>query len=197
MKKILVVDNNDSFVYNLVEMLRMCNIAYDIVLTPQLKFPIDTTSIAGVILSPGAGVPHDYPKMMRLIREYYQILPMLGVCLGHQAIASAFNGELLQMEKPLHGHKSTLTFKKDTIFNGINCGTAIGRYHSWVINNRNLPACLISLAVDEHDNLMAFKHLSYPLYGLQFHPESIITADGLLMIKNWLRIAYSEQTIED
>lgn len=196
MKKILVIDNNDSFVYNIVEMLRVCNIPHDVILTAQLTFPINTMTIGGIILSPGAGIPQEYAEMMRLIKEYYQVLPMLGICLGHQAIASAFNGELQQLEKPLHGHKSMLFFKNDDIFNDVAYGTNIGRYHSWVIDKNNLPKDLKALAVDEDDNLMAFKHKLYPVYGLQFHPESIITSEGLAMIKNWLKIVYPDYTSE-
>ena len=196
MKKILVIDNQDSFVYNLVEMLRVADVPFIVIKSDELRFPLNTDQIAGILLSPGGGLPEEYPLMMELIDRYHQQIPFLGVCLGHQAIAQYFKGTLLQLPKPLHGHASELrlTPHSDLLLKGLTIPSVIGRYHSWVVNKTNLPQSLINLAVDEDDNIMVLRHASLPIWGVQFHPESVITDKcGMMILKNWLSVCMPEE----
>lgn len=188
MKKILVINNNDSFVYNLVEILRLLEVDSDVIICDKLTFPI-TETYNGIILSPGPGIPSEYPQMEELIRRYHTTIPILGVCLGHQSLASYFGARLIHLNHPLHGHTSTLHIlnTNDLLFLNIPNLSNIGRYHSWVVAPDNFPDCLQSIAKDEHKNIMAIKHRYYPIYGVQFHPESIISGDtGKQLIANWI-----------
>ncbi len=193
MKKILVVDNQDSFVYNLVEMLRQKGVSYDVVKSNAIVFPLDLNKIAGVLLSPGGDTPDKYPQMMKLIKDYHHRLPILGICLGHQALAQHFNSQLTQLPRPLHGHASRLTLlnMNDLIIEGVSQNAVIGRYHSWVVSKKDLSPCLLPIAIDEDNNWMIIKHRDYPVWGVQFHPESIITdACGKKIVDNWLKYCY-------
>lgn len=187
MKKILVVDNQDSFVYNLIELLRILSVDFDVVSSDRLDVSV-TDRYRGVLLSPGAGVPSDYEQMELLIKEWYERLPMLGVCLGHQALATFFTAKLTRLANPLHGHAGRLIIEdgKDNLFNGVPNLSVVGQYHSWVVDPPTLPDYLRVIARDEQGNIMAFKHSQLPLYGVQFHPESIITDRcGGMIIENW------------
>ncbi len=189
MKKILVVDNQDSFVYNLVEMLRMLKVPFDVVKHDELQFPQAIHSVAGVLLSPGGGLPCEYPRMMKLIHLYHHQLPMLGVCLGHQALAQYFGAELAQLPKPLHGHLSHLLLqhRADSLLHLVPHRCAIGRYHSWVVCRNTMPATLKCIATDEDENVMIIRHIHLPIWGVQFHPESVMTDTcGVQILKNWL-----------
>ena len=193
MKKILVVDNQDSFVYNLVEMLRMQDVQFEVKRCEDLRFPLHAEEIAGVLLSPGGGLPQDYPQMMQLIDRYHTRIPLLGVCLGHQAIGQYFNATLQQLPRPLHGHASELRIahSHDALVLNISHNSTIARYHSWVINAGSLPATLQAIAFDEDDNIMILRHIDYPVWGVQFHPESIITGEcGMTIIRNWLKLCF-------
>ena len=201
MKRVLVVNNRDSFVYNLVEYLRhLVGKAIDICTVEQLytgewrwEYLL---SYSHILLSPGAGVPSEYPQMMRLLgdviheaKEGNAIPILLGVCLGHQAIAVALGAELTQMENPKHGHSSRLIQVDPTCFlwNGVTKNSEIARYHSWVIDKLSIPEVIDVLAYDNEMNIMAISHRKYPIYGFQFHPESIITKSGFLMLKAWIK----------
>lgn len=186
MIKILLVDNNDSFVYNLVEILRLqCSV--DVVLTGDLYEGIEK-DYQKILLSPGAALPGNYPQMMQLISRCAKTHSILGVCLGCQAIGENFGASIIQLEFPKHGHCSRLKLlKKDEIlFDGIPDNSHIGRYHSWVINPYLFPDTLEVLAIDEDDNIMAIKHRDLSIYGVQFHPESIISEYGRIMLENWI-----------
>ncbi len=194
MKKILVVDNQDSFVYNLVEMLRAESVPFTVVRCEELTLPLQHDEIAGVLLSPGGGLPEEYPQMMKLIEEYYASVPMLGVCLGHQAIAQCFGAKLSQLKRPLHGHASQLltVSHPDTILKGLPAESVIGRYHSWVVDKSNLPSKLQPLAYDEDCNMMMLRHKDHQVWGVQFHPESVITDTcGQQILRNWLAVCYA------
>ncbi len=194
MKKILVVDNQDSFVYNLVEMLRAEHVPFKVVRCEELTLPLQHDKIAGVLLSPGGGVPEEYPQMMELIERHHTSLPILGVCLGHQAIAKHFGANLSQLEKPLHGHASRLRLlsQNDTLLSELAADSVIGRYHSWVVDRADLPTTLQPLACDEDDNMMMLRHKDYSVWGVQFHPESVITdACGRQILRNWLSVCYA------
>lgn len=185
MIKILLVDNNDSFVYNLVEIIRpWCHL--DVVLEGNLYDGIEK-EYQKIILSPGAGLPHDYPNMMQLITRCETTHSILGVCLGCQALASFFGAYLIQLPHPKHGHCSFMKILiTNKLMNGLPNNTRIGRYHSWVINPSSLPDIIKVLAVDDNGNIMAIRHAQFPLYGVQFHPESIISEYGKLLLKNFI-----------
>ncbi|MEG1899854.1 MAG: aminodeoxychorismate/anthranilate synthase component II [Bacteroidales bacterium] len=185
MKKILVVNNNDSFVYNLVELLRgKCS--FDVVLTQNLYKGIES-NYNMLLLSPGAGLPNNYPQMMQLIKRCSNTHSIFGVCLGCQAIAEAFGATLMQLPQPKHGHCSTLQILEgsELLFKNVPLKSNIGRYHSWVINPSSIPDSLKIIATDEENNIMAIRHATLPIYGVQFHPESIISDYGKIILENW------------
>lgn len=188
MEKILIVDNADSFVYNLVELVRAeKRITIDIVSVYDVSMD-NVYNADAVLLSPGAGLPSDYPQMHNIIDKIKYTHPILGVCLGHQAIASYFGASLKQLDKPKHGHTSYLQNidSKDKLLRGLQNGSAVARYHSWVVNPANLPIELSVTSYDEDGNIMSIRHNELPIYGLQFHPESIISEKGVQIIKNFL-----------
>lgn len=190
MKKILIVNNNDSFIYNLVDMLRRLGVEFDIVVGDEVDFA-ELDHYSAFLFSPGAGIPKQYRSMMAIIERFHKTKPMFGVCLGHQAIAEFFGARLLQFDSPLHGHASKLcqTFPIDALFYGVGNDAVVGRYHSWVVDEATLPSSLKVIARDEEDNVMALRHTDLPIYGVQFHPESIITDEcGKIIIKNWIEI---------
>lgn len=189
MKNVLVINNYDSFVYNAVQLLRESSFLplIDVVFN-DCVCEEDIRRCDGVLLSPGPGIPREAHRLMAMIDEIVRRRnPVLGICLGHQALAEAFGARLRQMEAPLHGHASPLriTDAADPLFRGVEQAT-VGRYHSWVVDPESLPAELKVSAWDEQGNIMAFYHESLPLHGVQFHPESVITDCGRQIIDNWL-----------
>lgn len=185
--KILVVDNYDSFVYNLVHILY--NLGVDEVEVLK-NDKIDLESINNfdkILLSPGPGIPKEAGLMPEIIKRFASSKSILGICLGHQAIAESFGGSLINMQTPLHGVASALTItQEDYLFDGISSGINVGHYHSWIVDNK-LPDTLEVLATDESGNIMALRHKEYDVRGLQFHPESVLTESGIAMIANWLK----------
>jgi anthranilate synthase component 2 len=188
MQHILVIDNHDSFVYNLVQLLRQngrCR--FEIISNDRIAH-CHPRRFDKILLSPGPGIPEEAGDMPALIDQCKHTHPILGICLGHQAIAENFGASLQQLTSPRHGHSSPLniTDPGDPLFRQIPPGTPIGRYHSWVIDPAGLPACLKISSLDEEGHIMSFYHASLPIHGLQFHPESIITRHGRQIINNWL-----------
>lgn len=188
MKRILVIDNHDSFVYNLVQILRENeHCQFDIVYNDRVDF-----SVLGrydkLLLSPGPGIPSEAGDLLALIDRCKTTHSILGVCLGHQAIAECFGARLQQLDYPKHGHPSPLTIidPSDILYQDITSPVQVGRYHSWIIAPRTLPPFLKVSALDEDGNIMSFYHESLPLHGVQYHPESIITTHGKEIIKNWV-----------
>lgn len=181
MKRVLVVDNDDSFVYNIVEILRsMCHVT--VVNHREVK---SMDGFDALLLSPGAGLPSDYPMTMKLLQTAVGRCPILGVCLGHQAIAQHFGASLMQLPHPKHAHRSVLIKGEDAILESV---TAVGRYHSWVVSPDTLPNELMVTSRDEDGNIMSLRHVTLQIYGVQFHPESIITDGGADMFAAWLRL---------
>lgn len=190
MKKILIIDNYDSFVYNIVQLLRESPIpvAFDIVYNDKINFN-RLSEYHGLLLSPGPGVPAEAGKLLPLIRHCQHSHTILGVCLGHQAIAEAFGGKLSHLRQPLHGHASQLTFSidGDPLLTGAEHPVVVGRYHSWTVSPDEFPNYLSIGAFDEEGHIMSIHHRSLPIHGVQFHPESHISNCGHTLINNWLK----------
>lgn len=186
--RILVFDNYDSFTYNLVQMIeRILNTTVDVVKNDQIALS-EIDQYDKIILSPGPGIPEEAGILLDVIREYAPTKSILGVCLGQQAIAEAFGGSLINLTEIYHGIATPAAIVKDDtkIFKGLSSGIEVGRYHSWVVNREDLSEELEITAVDKDGMIMALQHKTYDVHGVQFHPESILTPDGEVMIKNFL-----------
>jgi anthranilate synthase component 2 len=184
--KILIIDNYDSFVYNIVHLLYAIGIEeIEVVKNDQIDFQtIDNYD--KIVLSPGPGIPADAGQMPQFIKTFAKTKSILGICLGHQAIAENFDTELVNLKNPLHGIASRIEIlKPDYIFDGLSSGFNIGHYHSWVVSP-DISSCFDVLAVDQSQNIMAIKHKEHDLIGLQFHPESILTENGRTILTNWI-----------
>ncbi len=186
-KKILILDNYDSFTYNLVHAIKSLGyINVDVIRNDK----IDLTQVASydkIVLSPGPGLPGESGLMPQIIEKFGVTRSILGVCLGHQAIAEAFGARLKNLTPVFHGVQTSVNIiGEDYILNGIPTEFEAGRYHSWIVSKDNFPEELIITAVDGDDNIMALKHKTYDLHGVQFHPESILTPMGIKIIKNFL-----------
>ncbi|MFR9651607.1 MAG: aminodeoxychorismate/anthranilate synthase component II [Rikenellaceae bacterium] len=187
--KVLMIDNYDSFVYNIVHYLRELGAEVDIFKNDQIALD-DVDSYNKIVLSPGPGIPSEAGVMLELIKRYASTKSILGVCLGHQAIGEAFGGELTNLTKVYHGVESEISkIVEDPIFEGLGDRLTVGRYHSWVVSGDNLPESLEITAIDdESGQVMALRHREYDVRGVQFHPESVLTPEGKRMIKNWLSL---------
>lgn len=186
--QILILDNYDSFTYNLVQYVHdELGTAPDVYRND--KIPVEEAErYDKILLSPGPGLPVESGILMSLIQRYASKKDILGVCLGHQAIAEAFGGNLFNMAEVMHGvaTNTVLTTQIDSLFNGMPTSFKAGRYHSWSVSRDGFPAELEVTAVDDLGNIMALKHRTLKVRGVQFHPESVLTEHGRLMIKNWL-----------
>lgn len=191
MKKVLVVDNYDSFVYNVIQLLReaAAPVAYDIVRNDKIDFS-GLGDYGGILLSPGPGIPAEAGELLKLIEFCKHTHPMLGICLGHQAIAETFGASLYNLPRPLHGHCSVLkrVDEHDPLLEDLTDPIHVGRYHSWVIDPETMPGELIASSIDEQGNIMSFYHRGLPIHGIQFHPESYISDCGTGIIGNWLKM---------
>ena len=185
--KILVFDNYDSFTYNLVHAVKKLGFTdVEVHRNDQIALE-DIARFDKIILSPGPGVPSESGILLDVIRTYAPTKPILGVCLGEQAIAEAFGGTLINLTEVHHGVSSMVdVLEEDVLFNGLGKKIEVGRYHSWAVERSTLPECLTITAVDEEGMIMALAHKTYDVRGVQFHPESVLTPDGEKMLKNWL-----------
>ena len=185
--KLLVFDNYDSFTYNLVHAVRKLGYT-DIEVHRNDQISLDEIArFDKIILSPGPGVPSESGILLDVIKTYAPTKPILGVCLGEQAIAEAFGGTLINLPNVHHGVSSEVDIIEDDIlFNGLDKKLEVGRYHSWAVQKESLPECLKITAVDEEGMIMALAHREYDVRGVQFHPESVLTPKGEEMLKNWL-----------
>jgi len=185
--KILLLDNYDSFTYNLVEVIRQQNLGVEIDVIRNDKITVEEVAIYDkILLSPGPSVPENAGIMLDLIKRYASEKPILGICLGHQAIGQAFGGKLLNIQPVMHGIQSKATLDSHYLFEGVNQNISIGRYHSWVLDEAEFPAELKILARSEDGQIMAACHKEYDVCGLQFHPESVMTPEGARILKNWI-----------
>lgn len=185
---ILIIDNYDSFTYNLVHLVNEIGLQCDV--WRNDKFNIDDVNAYDrIILSPGPGIPREAGLLMEVIEKYSPHKSIFGVCLGQQAIAEVFGGSLHNLNQPMHGIATPIkvTDKQERLFAGLPESFKVGRYHSWVVNGNDLPEAFNITAIDEVDNsVMAISHKTYDVRGVQFHPESILTEYGKEMLKNWL-----------
>lgn len=192
--KIVMIDNYDSFTYNLVYLVR--ELGAEITVFRNDRFEIgDLEQFDKIMLSPGPGIPSEAGLLLKVIEAYAGIKPILGICLGEQAIGEHFGGKLVNLSEVFHGVQTPAHIidyddhgvqAVDYIFRGLNRDILVGRYHSWVVDVESLPDCLEATCLSNEGQVMALRHKEYDIRGIQFHPESVLTPDGKKMIKNWL-----------
>ncbi|NVM67463.1 anthranilate synthase component 2 [Mucilaginibacter sp. SG538B] len=187
--RILIIDNYDSFTYNLVHLVNELGLECEVWRNDQFAIE-DVEAFDKIILSPGPGIPSEAGLLLDVIAKYAPTKSIFGVCLGQQAIAEAFGGSLYNLNQPMHGIATPIkvTDGDEKLFAGLPESFKVGRYHSWVVSGNDLPDSLQVTAIDEADNsIMALKHKQYDVRGVQFHPESILTDYGKEMMQNWLK----------
>ena len=187
MKKVLVIDNYDSFTYNLVHYLEDLNC--NVTVKRNDKLTIDfVEQFDKIVLSPGPGIPEEAGLLKEIIKTYAPTKSIFGVCLGQQAIAEVFGGQLINLNDVYHGvsTKVTITVDDESLFNGLEKNIEVGRYHSWVVDP-NLPESLEATSVDENGQIMSLRHKIYDVKGVQYHPESVLTPYGKKILENWLK----------
>ncbi len=184
--KVLLIDNYDSFTYNLVHAVKKYVKEVDVFRNDGIELEA-VAAYDKIILSPGPGIPDEANLLKPIIAKYAATKSILGVCLGHQAIGEVFGANLLNMKNVYHGVATDIEIiKDDVLFDGLPKTITVGRYHSWVVNENNFPNELEIIAKAPTGEIMAFRHKEYDVRGVQFHPESILTPQGEQMIKNWL-----------
>ncbi|MDD6540848.1 MAG: aminodeoxychorismate/anthranilate synthase component II [Prevotella sp.] len=188
--KISIIDNYDSFTYNLAHLVKELGAEVKVYRNDQFEMN-DLADTDKIILSPGPGIPSEAGKLLDVIRYYAGKKPMLGVCLGHQAIGEVFGAKLENLDDVFHGVATEGSqLGNDYIFKGLPERFLMGRYHSWVVSKEDFPDCLEITAQSDEGQIMALKHKEYDIHGIQFHPESVLTPDGRAIVSNWL--AFSE-----
>ena len=188
MKKMVLIDNYDSFTYNLVHYLEELNC--DVVVLRNDEFEIEELqSFDAIILSPGPGIPSESGLLLEVIKTYASTKKILGICLGHQAIGEVFGATLVNLDTVFHGVSTTITITDttETLFSNLPQQIEVGRYHSWVINPANFPETLEVTSVSENGEIMSIRHKNFNVKGVQFHPESILTPSGKTILANWIQ----------
>lgn len=186
MKKILILDNYDSFTYNIVHLVNELGVETDVFRNDRITVD-EVGQYDRIILSPGPGLPCEAGILPELIRHYAPEKSILGICLGEQAIGECFGATLENLSEVYHGvHTPVQVIAEEKMFEGLGDHFEVGRYHSWVVSRKSLPDCLTVTAEDAHGQIMALAHKTYDVRGVQFHPESIMTPQGKKMIANWL-----------
>jgi anthranilate synthase component 2 len=194
MKKILVIDNYDSFTYNLVHYItRLTGHKPDVFRNDEISLA-EVNAYDKILLSPGPGIPVEAGICLDLIKRYAAEKSILGICLGHQAIGEAFGGTLTNLTEVFHGLATpvNITESSDPLFNGLPSTISAGRYHSWVVTKTTLPECLRITCEDEEGTIMGVSHKLYDVRGLQFHPESVLTEHGYDIMRNWINMGDSK-----
>lgn len=186
--KIVIIDNYDSFTYNLAHLVK--ELGADVTVYRNDQFTLNQLEpFDKIILSPGPGIPSEAGLLLDVIKTYAGRKPMLGVCLGHQAIGEVFGAKLTNLESVYHGVATEGTqFGNDPIFRGMPKRIVMGRYHSWVVDRSGFPDCLEVTAVSDDGQIMGLKHKNYNIHGIQFHPESVLTPMGKEIVANWLNL---------
>ena len=186
---ILIIDNYDSFTYNLVQYIGTLDYNIKVVKNDEISInDIDVINPEKIVISPGPGKPENAGVSIDVIKKYYNKIPILGICLGHQAIAIAFGGNVINSNEISHGKVVKITHEKSTIFNNVPNEFMATRYHSLMIDETSLPIDIRIIAKTDDDIIMGVEHKNSKLFGLQFHPESIETKYGMEMIENFLNI---------
>jgi anthranilate synthase/aminodeoxychorismate synthase-like glutamine amidotransferase len=188
---IVMIDNYDSFTYNLVQYLRQLNAEVRVLRNDRFTLSdLDAESIDGIVISPGPGVAETAGLSIPVIREFSGKVPILGVCLGHQAIAAAFDGKIISARRIMHGKTSTITADGSGLFKKINKPFTAMRYHSLAVSRPDLPGCLAVTAEAEDGEIMGLRHREHLTEGIQFHPESIMTTIGKRILRNFVNMSY-------
>ena len=187
MKNILVIDNYDSFTYNLVHYLEDLNCNVSVLRNDEFDIE-EVAKFDKILLSPGPGLPSDAGLLKEVIQKYAASKSILGVCLGQQAIGEVFGGKLTNLEKVYHGvsSKIQITVNDESLFKDLENEIEVGRYHSWVISKENFPDDLEITSIDENGEIMSIRHKFYDVKGVQYHPESILTPNGKKILQNWI-----------
>ena len=183
--KIIVIDNYDSFTYNLVHYLEDLDCEVTVKRNDNINLKY-VEKFDKILISPGPGIPDEAGMTKKIIEEFYYKKSILGVCLGHQAIGEVFGGKLLNLKEVFHGVSTEIEIvANDPLFKKIPNKFKVGRYHSWIV--KDLNDSLVPLAYDDNKNVMALKHKDHDVWGVQFHPESILTEHGKTILKNWIK----------
>ncbi len=187
---ILMIDNYDSFTYNIVQYLGQLGVEVLVRRNDETSLEeIEDLKPEAIFLSPGPCSPKEAGITVDVIRHFHKTIPLMGICLGHQAIGYAFGGEVVRAERVMHGKTSPIINDGQTIFKGLPSPFTAGRYHSLIIEKSSLPSCLAVSAETEDGEIMAVRHRDYPVEGVQFHPESILTPQGKRIIRNFMDVA--------
>ena len=184
---IVIIDNYDSFTYNLAHLVKELGAEVDVLRNDKFELE-ELDKYDKIILSPGPGIPEEAGLLLEVIRTYAGRKPILGVCLGEQAIGQVFGGKLTNLSEVFHGIQTNVKIKnKDYIFDGLPTEIPVGRYHSWVVDTDGFPEELVITAISPEGQIMALRHRKYDVHGIQFHPESVLTPDGKQIVGNWLK----------
>ena len=179
--KIVIIDNYDSFTYNLSHLVKELGAEVTVYRNDQFR-------LEKIILSPGPGIPSEAGLLLDVIRTYAGRKPILGVCLGHQAIGEVFGGRLMNLSEVFHGVATPAHITvRDYLFLGLPDTIEVGRYHSWVVDREGLPSCLEITSVSDEGQIMSLRHRQYDIRGIQYHPESVLTGEGRTILSNWLK----------
>ena len=186
MKQVLMIDNYDSFVYNLVHYLE--DLDCEVIVKRNDKISLDQVAdFDKIVLSPGPGIPDEAGLLKAIISTYGSSKSILGVCLGQQAIGEVYGGTLINLNQVFHGIATKVEIvKDDPLFKDLPKKFEVGRYHSWVVDPKTLPNCLTVTGIDENGQIMSLRHKKYDVCGVQYHPESVLTPNGKKIIENWL-----------
>jgi anthranilate synthase/aminodeoxychorismate synthase-like glutamine amidotransferase len=183
---IALIDNFDSFTWNIMDYLQRCGLECHCFRSNEITIEeLQKLSPKGIVLSPGPGRPVDHPLLFPLIEKFIEQIPILGICLGHQAIGEYFGSRLIKSPLPVHGKQSTLGHNGHSFFDGIAGEFKVGRYHSLVLESLGQSQFEVTSTTVNDGLIMSFAHTELPLWGIQFHPESVLTPGGLTMLKNW------------
>ena len=186
---ILMIDNYDSFTYNLVQYFGVLGADVKVRRNDQITMEeIEALEPERLVISPGPGIPQSAGIIVPLVQRFYQRVPILGVCLGHQAVAVAFGGSVVRAARLMHGKVSEIYHNGKGVFRDLPDPFTATRYHSLAVDREGLPSCLEISAKAEDDEIMGLRHRDYPVHGVQFHPESILTQEGMRILENFLTI---------
>lgn len=188
----ILIDNYDSFTYNIVQYLRGLGVEPKVFKNDEITISeLKKLNFSSIVISPGPNNPDESGISMDVIGEFYKTKKILGVCLGHQCIAQYFGCKIVKSKEPMHGKVSKIYFEgvnEDPLFESLKQGFEATRYHSLVVDNESLTDCIQPLAYTDDRILMALKHNNYPIYGVQFHPEAILTQGGMRLLKNYIKL---------